>query len=409
MFRISNFIIFITFFSIFFGNFFRIIPFDNLIQSLNLFEVLIPLITIFLIPFVYSNKKIPHFIIITICLFLLSIIVGIFKFGFFFNSFAYNIQFCLYLVFSHLLGLSLYKNYGNDINKFMIRYIGFNYYLVLFSILIFISFPDSSELYYFLSKYNIIYHGDAHSGRVISPFLEPNLFSLYLVLPIYLLIGNSNFTKRKQIFLLVLFLICLLLTKSRSGIGTLFILIFIDQIFIFLKFIYDKKIKFNLSKLVAYFLMFTFVVYFIYLTDVHHRFLVTFQDYSSLARFKGFDNFFTLLNENLLIGVGFNNTVMLSANLGNNIDSALMVMILSFGILTGLPYIFYLCYFIINIHMKLKSNISCSFYSKKLIKYFFVIFLITGNFNLIFFEYFFIIPIFGIFFYINIIAKRNYD
>lgn len=405
MLKLYKFIIFLSFFSILIGNFSRFISFNNNVGSLNFFELFIPLFTIFIIPVMYSRDKIPFFILISIFIFIISMIVGISKFGINLNSIGYNIQFCLFLIFSHFLGISIYKVYGFNVREILKKYINFNFYLCCLSIIIFIIFPEAINLYKFLSNFNIIYNGDNHSGRVLSSFLEPNFFGLYIVLPIYLLIVSTCLSQKKKFLFLIIFLFCLIFTKSRSGIGTLFILLVFDFLIENLKILISKK-NHTFSKKNFNIFIFVFLIIILYLTEIMDRFLIIFNEGSSLARIEGFKNFFILFKEDFFLGVGYNNTVSLSSALGNNIDSALLVILLSHGIFFGTLFILFLFHFILNIYKKNNINSENSFYLNKIINYFIVIFFITGNFNLIFFEYFFIIPIFGIFFYFRLISTK---
>lgn len=83
-------------------------------------------------------------------------------------------------------------------------------------------FPGSATLWAFLASIGIVYQGDPHIGRFVSPYLDPNYYAAIAVLPLMLAMTLWRI-KRNLLYLACasIFIASILLTSSRSGTATL--------------------------------------------------------------------------------------------------------------------------------------------------------------------------------------------
>ena len=161
---------------------------------------------------------------------------------------------------------------------------------------------------------------DPHMGRLISTYFDPNYLSSILVIPtgivLYKMIEGKN--KFRNLFLFVLFIISILLTKSRSGIlGTVIIL--------FGALLYQTKVKKNwlyfLGSISVLAPALLFMVFFSNIT-AFERIRGIANDNSAMHRFISWGDSFSIIGEYPLFGIGFNMYGSYVTKIQGNVASA---------------------------------------------------------------------------------------
>jgi len=97
-------------------------------------------------------------------------------------------------------------------------------YVVAFGVgfAILVLFPDSTSLWSTLQRYGVEFHGDPHVRRLVSTYLDPNYFAAIAVFPISIsLVLYASSFRLRDLVIGFIGLAALMLTKSRSGLGTL--------------------------------------------------------------------------------------------------------------------------------------------------------------------------------------------
>jgi len=91
----------------------------------------------------------------------------------------------------------------------------------MISVVIFVIFPNSPDLWNYLAQHGIDYVGDPHQGRLISVYFDPNYYAV--ILTFIFLVGQNLYYKNRNSWYLLLnlcLLAALVFTESRSGMAT---------------------------------------------------------------------------------------------------------------------------------------------------------------------------------------------
>jgi hypothetical protein len=157
----------------------------------------------------------------TFCLVLIaSAIVGVVLNGAQPNPLLMNIRLQTQIVVAVILGYLLWTTYQSNCRALLRAVVHLYLAVSLFSLGILLAFPDSSDLYDFLASIGIPYFADPHVWRLVSPYLDPNLFGAIILLPLLLSV-NCYLHWRRSFYLFAsgIMTAALMLTVSRSGIG----------------------------------------------------------------------------------------------------------------------------------------------------------------------------------------------
>lgn len=152
------------------------------------------------------------------------------------------------------------------------------------------------QYFFFSSLKSLFYLGwDEHMYRMFSVFFDPNYTGAFFVL-YFLFIGDLVYKSKKQrghlIFILLLTLIAIFLTFSRSA-----LLMLIGGVFVYLFIIKRKKlILFLLGSIILFALIFS--------SNVENMNL--FRRASSEARLDNYSTALKIISNHPLVGVGFN-------------------------------------------------------------------------------------------------------
>ncbi|MCL9676793.1 O-antigen ligase family protein [Acinetobacter sp. ACZLY 512] len=373
--------------------------------QINFYEIF--LIFIFSLHIIRKNIHIKSFLVILtlILLILISLTIGIIKTPDNIEGVFYSFRLMLMLVATFSIGYTL-KDYEKIVNfKYIVNtYINVYIILSIISILILIAFPESTELWGFLSSIGIYFNGDPHINRIVSTYFDPNFFGNILLFPFLLCLINFQIDSNKtNLIKLSLLLFVLVFTFSRSAIASILVLFG----FYYLYELYNVIKKRKLSKNFFYLSLSILIVSPIILSSsyINQRIIERFSsttstDDSTLARLDSFRVGNEIFMNNPLLGSGYGFTqqeqVLLRGNIGSGIDSSIQNILISFGIIGSLIILFILLFYIFEILKKYKNKID---YEKK-IAYFFIIYFLwsiffLSNFNQLIFYPFWLLPTLG--------------
>jgi len=309
-------------------------------------------------------------------------------------------------------GLSLFLVYGFRADLISLQTIRLYAFCSILALLLFIAFPESTVLWAALGDVGIDFEGDPHIGRLVSLYFDPNYFGTIIVFPLLLI----SIPKTSKIFLFscaVLFIVCLALTASRSGISTFLLLIGYITLIFCAKVAIKKNINRTLffQALAAIGFM-TAVAFFNidYIDSVLDRFTDVSTDESAGARIDSFKIGNTLIEQEPFFGYGYNYGLEAGKRYRSlPIDSSIQVIIVNFGFFGFFTLL--LCFLIWTFRMNgylrtpslppaIKNLWRISYL------YFLCCLLWAGNFNQLVFYPFWLIPVVAMFSYLEI-ALRN--
>lgn len=339
---------YLTLVSLYLGQLGKITQFNQ--TKLYLFDILILLYNSALAFYFAKNKNFklkPNLIFLMgfACFGLISLIFTPLKLDAkeYFASFGYNLRFASYI----LLTLFIYNL--NQIN--VINPKNLHNFLIKTGILVFIVGLMQLLVLPDLEKLDPSLGFDPHKNRMVSTFFDPNFLGIYFVLCLFLCLRNLTiYTRKTQIFLILLFILGIILTFSRSAWLSLIIL---------LTFFSLKKTKILIPITVG--LILTLII----VPQKQIRIVNIFDPKDSAAfRINSWNNTIKIIKENWIFGVGYNafryaqieygflerDNTSLS---GAGSDSSLLLVWATSGI-WGL--IFYLSYFAYLIAQNYKSK-----------------------------------------------------
>lgn len=374
----------------------------------------------FLIPNLYA--KVLRNITPIILIIFSSYLYGLYLHGFDIKSLYYFLRTILQIVIGVLVGHHIYDLYKDKINIFMNDYLNLYLIISLLSIAILIFFPHAYDFYKFLENFGINFYADPQVNRLISVYLDPNLFAMIVSLPLFFTLTDLfNRFRIKMLCLLVFFSICLFLTFSRSGIVSFLLLVFIYVLLYFIKSIfYTKRVKINSLYMVALLSIVGLIMLpgfvFLFFDQIFARLSnPIIEDGSGLLRLESLLLGINSIMENPLFGVGYNYGYIVSegrtlvsehSGVQSGFDSSILTIIVNFGLI---PSIF-LFFFIIKAIKSLNTNNQdILLYWIPLKIYLFVVVIFYSQLNNILFFQFWLIPIIALCTYMYLISLNKND
>lgn len=382
--------------------------------SFNLVEIFLVFTLSILI---YKDKidKNTFIILITsLSTVIISIFIGLNKFGFQTESLSYGFRLILHIlvVYSISLALEEYSKYYS-IEKLIKNYINLYLCLCILSFFILVKFPYSTDLWNTLESFGIkLVSPDPHINRMVSTYFDPNFFGNIILLP--LIFSLILFIQKKDVRNFISFSIlfsCIILTFSRTAILSMFVLILLYLItYIFSNY---KKISKGLGLIILIIpCMFIILLMNEGVTDrLISRFSSTnLSDGSTMARFNSYQIGNQIFSEHPILGYGYNFSLETQKNLRGNIgiDSSLQATLINFGFLgftiLSLVFIFFLTLLFKNI-----KNIT--YINKQIIIGYIIYLLISvfflSSFNQLLYYSFWLIPTFSIGIFLYRIKDKN--
>ena len=353
----------------------------------------------------------PTLVYIFLAATLASLIVGIFKWEIESEPLIYNVRFTMQLLTAIAIGQAMACWYGSDVAR-VVRELVWMYLLIsAMALALFLIFPESTALWAALAEFGIEFQGDPHIGRLVSFYFDPNYFGTIIVLPILLLtlFGRSNYVDLMKAGFLLL---CLALTTSRSGISTLILCgVYVAALKVVEVGRRQAVPRYLLSgvPVVLVGLASLAVVFQDYVVRITERFTAVGSDESASYRLESFRVGNQLIGEEPLLGFGYNyglQAVLKHRSLG--LDSSLQTVVLNYGmVLSALMFVGLALWARARYLTLNKSGSALRPLWEFVFVYFAICMLWSGNFNQLLFYPFWVVPVFGLFAYIDVQMGRE--
>lgn len=402
------------------GNFGRILPFAAAMGSANAGELLLYAFG-FSCSFLVVNMLLRcRLFLILLTGVILSLLVGLAKWGVDTTAVLYNVRLILQIVSAAVAGAYLYKYYGDNVVRFIDAFFVLYAIIVVLSYMIFYFFPDAGFLLAALADEGVEFSGDPHLGRLVSMYLDPNYFSIIIVLPIVLALGQ--FFRKPSVLIglfIVLLLLALVLTVSRSGSSLLLLIggvLFLGWAArtLFSLSMRSFRVK-TASVYVGVVFLFLFSVMIVLigptLLRLSERFTSVASDDSALERLTSFQIGMDLIDKEPILGFGYNfslKPILAVRGIGlPGLDSSLQGVIVNFGLLPSICLIFAVLFWWIKVNSTLKSYGSRSDVVSvwRLVTTYIVLCILwAANFNPVLLYPFWLVPVLTILMYFEFIA-----
>ncbi|WP_338595362.1 O-antigen ligase family protein [Clostridium baratii] len=319
------------------------------------------IVNIFFLIIYFLNNKIyfkirQQKILIIWCLIgAISIIVNAVIYNYAMNEIAYGglycIRFLLYILYTIYVSefmiinnFTIYKLFKFLINCYLI--------VAILGIIQIIVWPIAVNFYSILSKMGVyLLNPDPHINRIISTYLDPNYLGAILIIPITLNLILLIKEKKKIRNLITLAILCSVLigTVSRSALIGLVLSLIITFILIMIKLDSTKRILINKKMLILMYVLSIIIPIIVIINLDSSRLLqriVMFKDDpSALARFTNWRYSLSIVDNNQLLGIGYN---MLGFYTGNTesmtsfgVDASLLLVLITTGIIGLITYVSY--------------------------------------------------------------------
>lgn len=345
------------------GQFFRLIRVPVIPSSFSLLEALLYL---FVLP-IYLSKLRKSFFFIAITVF--STTYGSFLHGFDSISVFYAIKLSFMIMAGVVIGEILHQRYGlEECLDFFLR--TFTVLLLIGGVIFFV-FPKAHLFFAYIENFGIRFYGDPHERRFISPLFDPNYYAAVACLPLILS------WIRKKYLLSFFFLLSILLTFSRSGIATCFVLLL-----------------FRGKNLPLFILGVLFGTIFFYeeIASFWGRIVHIAADESALARLDTFKTGAAFFLRHPFFGVGYHySSPLFFAEFGRLApDSSILITLIDFGLIPTLFFLF--CAFFWSIRKLQSSSLFNWLYAYLILCIFF-----TSQFNNLLYYQYWLIPMIALF------------
>lgn len=398
------------------GNLLKLIPGDLFKENLLITEFLLHATCFVRFCFV---RKMNHS---WSALFFISVVIlgsGIFGtilHGFDLPSFIYSIRLVLIALTGSVLGVALFETFKLNIRAFYVYFSTIYLVQIFLGFLIYLLFKQSKDLWTFLSLLGIVIRGDPHEGRFVSTYFDPNFFAAIGCIPFLILIRLYVLRPSlKGIIPILVVTGSILLTWSRSGIATLFLLSF-GAFFISIKSRKIYRIHSVLLKVVCFLPVILILLFYPILEDVNLficRFANLGTDYSALGRITSFEFGWNIFLNNPLFGTGYNYLcyLMRDGRMLSSVDSSILSTLICFGV--TFTFIFMVCFLLWVVHFwksalfVRKINPELYLFSRWLILYLLIVFVFTSQMNNLLYYPFWLLPMTSIFVYLSLSISQS--
>ena len=258
-----------------------------------------------------SIDKFNIMILVWVILGSISAIINTFFYNYSISELMYGLLYgirIIHLVILCLIITNCLKKYEVSIKK-IIDFIIVNYIIVCFiGFLQLILYPKAFDFYNIFYKIGVYYpNPDPHMNRLISTYFDPNYLSLCLLIPLaFSIVYLIKYKSKKYLVAMIILVITILLTVSRSGIlGTGIVLATIFMLYM-IKGAKTKKIK--TSIIFFYIVIVSICIIMMKFMDikVFERVLNSASDQSTIARFRSWEQGIEIIKDNPIIGIGYN-------------------------------------------------------------------------------------------------------
>lgn len=389
------------------GNFFRFFSLISDKNSISIIEIAFYLISI---PLYFSKVRKSLGLL---CAIGLSTGYGFLQHGWETLSILYSCKLLAMIIAGVALGDALFWKYAVDPKKGLIYLKNIFLGVMLVGWTIFLLFPNAQLFFSLLNEHKIIFHGDPHQNRFISPFFDPNYYAAIACIPFMLSL------LLKRYFWAVCFFISVLFTWSRSGITTFVLLLCV--LFFLGKAITGQE-KLNLRKWKIFGLCgAVFLILIPYFSEeisiFCNRFFYLSEDASALNRLESFKMGLHYFLIHPFFGWGFDYFAKAFWEETNMtaIDSSVLFTLINFGLIPFLCFLFIGIYLFFNHFFQILSIKDKNAFLMKaffwLYIYLLIIVLFTSQFNHIIYYQFWLIPFIALFTFLEnwrkIYEKKN--
>ncbi len=401
------------------GNLARILPIGFRGDNLNIFEFLIYSLCLFYLIFFDSISRAYLWLSFFALIVLASSFYGLCLHGYSTSCFFHAIRLILLSLSSFIIGKMFYKKYNDDFLRFFHVLIKVYCWNLGLGFVLYVLFPDARFLWYALASIGILFQGDPHTGRFVSPYFDPNFWAAIGCIPCLALYNLDQWSWRDKIIfcLISLSIFC---SFSRSGIGTyifLFaILTFIDRLNV--KFYSLRKYSFLILGIFASAILLLGVLRYDELSFFLHRSINIKQEHSALSRLNSFKFGVELVEEFPLLGVGYNylsDKINEGLNEGvvgwGSLDSSMLTILATFGLV--ISFLFFLLFVVWSwfsfVRFRSVSQGSDELYNcfRSYYIYLLVVIFFSSHFNNILLYPFWLMPIVSMFTYFSLCLKKK--
>ena len=332
----------------------------------------------------------------------LSSVYGALLNGFSASALFYSVRLALLIASGLTAGYYLFSLYKHHLLG-VLNYFLFTYTAVaLLAFVIYVSFPDSRDLWAFLKGFGVEFFGDPHQRRLVSPYFDPNYYGAIAVFPFTLsVLAYQRVWRTRYLLLAGLFAVSVVLTGSRSGIATLAAVVGVLALSATLHLLTKRRVR-RVLLIVVPAACFVFAlaspVYLGALTRTWSRIAEVSTDASAQARFSSFELGFSLFAEQPVFGVGYNYLLIYAQEARGltSLDSSLQVILVNFGALGTLFIAALVCWWGVALWRRLSVSAEYAFArrcTRYLLLYLVVVIGFTSQFNNLLFYQFWLFPI----------------
>lgn len=404
------FLLFLGVFALFLsmGNFFRICQLSLFPSHYSLVEGVLYLLAA---PIYFSKPRKSQLLIVCIGI---STLYGTLLHGVDWTALLYSFKLMGMIAAGVGVGEGLYFIFADRFDSGIGFLIKIYSIMLVFGWIIFFLFPSAEVFFQFLLQYGIQFGGDPHQRRFISTLFDPNFYSAIACLPfLFTWILKDKYPYYYPLSLL--FLASILLSWSRSGIGTCLILIGAMTLY---RLFHLKGILLRPKRLLgALFLISVFTLSFSFFQReffyFSRRTIDLGNDPSAYARLESFIESFHYFWKYPLFGTGFNYlTPFLKDNVGiSTPDSSLLHTVGNFGIIPTFLFALLGIVWSIRRFQSLRVLKEKNIFIGKIFSWLYIYLLIcimfSGQFNNLLYYQFWLIPIIAIFTYCETVVNIN--
>ena len=331
----------------------------------------------------------------------LSSVYGAMLNGFSASALFYSVRLLLLLASGLTAGYYLFSIFKGDLLKVVNYFLGTYLCVALLAFVIYVTFPDSRDLWTFLRGFGVEFFGDPHQRRLVSSYFDPNYYGAIAVFPFTLsVLAYQRVWKTRYLLLAGLFAVSVVLTGSRSGIATLAAVVGVFALSGVLHLVTKRRVKRSLLIVIpAALFLFALAspVYLNALTRTWSRIAALSTDASAQARFSSFELGFSLFAEQPIFGVGYNYLLIYAQRARGltSLDSSLQVILVNFGAVGTLFIAALVFWWGVTLWRRFSGGgqtfaFRCTRY---FLLYLFVVIVFTSQFNNVLFYQFWLFPV----------------
>jgi O-antigen ligase len=411
----SSLFLFFTYLYLIAGNIPRLVSLPGLQNNLLLTEFLLYLLTLFTL---FLNMRLLAKLFMAmgtvITLIALSFLSGVLREGFDFAPLSYTLRLILLLMTGYVFGYSLHQAHKEDVVKVLKQFSFLYLALALTGFAIYVTFPDSVQLWNVLSTYGIRFNGDPHQRRLLSSYFDPNYYSAIACIGVIASFLAYYYSRQLRYLITgLMIIVSLLLSSSRSGIATL-LAVFLLILFQVGKYLLrHHTFSRRLAVLFPLILLGAVSLSPVYIEPVLRAWQrIVELDASAQVRFDSFALGQELFSIAPVFGLGYNYLVIYAERARglSSLDSSVQATLINFGILGtsilafNLSWYFLKCYRALRKHLpSLRTKLHLTLWY--LNGYVLISVLFTSQFNNLLYYQFWLIPVVALYAYVWLVAK----